>query len=412
MRLGREAWIFGLLLLLFVAASAYLSQQGFEREQRYQPTTYSSGEGGTKALYELYQKVGLRAERYERPYTELPANGGLLVMVEPWPRNVQTGEQDALLKWIKGGGALLLVISEKGLGQGLALEGVEPAIKTDQPADLAPEPVESPFLRGVRTLHVGGRMRLINNAPKTRTTLVADGQGAYAVSWKLGRGAIVMTTDGLGAGNASIGKADNGVFYVNVAETQTSSARPAVLFDEYHQGFGVEEGTDKSVWEVIGAPLRWTALYLAALFLVLLYSANRRFGAAIRLPAPTHRASTEYLASMAGFFRRARAGDIALESIYRRFTRELAAKVEAPPDAPPARLAELSARRFGWDAAPLRDLLARCEQTLAEVAELSTTAAAPGANGRGQRLTERDLVRLAQQIQDYRRKAELVRLAH
>src|SRR5438874_1895982 len=107
MKSGREVWILVVLLGLFVAATAFLSQRGAQMGQREQPTTYSAGAGGTRALFELLKNQGVRVERSERPYTKLTANAGLLVMFEPLPRDLSEGEQDALWKWVEKGGSFL-----------------------------------------------------------------------------------------------------------------------------------------------------------------------------------------------------------------------------------------------------------------------------------------------------------------
>lgn len=406
MRAGREAWVLGVLLVFFVLATALLTRRGEENQRRDQPTTYSTGRGGTKALFELLEREGLPVERYERPYTKLPRDAGLLIMFEPIERDegdLGEGEQDALMKWIDGGGSFLLVASRKGMGKGVGLESVAVDLKTDHPADLPVESGASPLLRDVRTLHVEGDIRLENRDPKKQTTLVADAEGAYALTFPHGKGRVTMVTEGLAASNGLLAKADNAVFFVNVAQAAAQTGRKAILFDEYHQGFGSEVASGGSLWQAMGAPLREAFWYLAAIGLILIYSLNRRFGAPIVIEGPRSRPSTEYISSMAGFYHRARAADIPFENIYHAFVRDLATRVDAPPDASADRLAELAAKRYGWSADSLRDLLNRSRAAM----EMPPPA---GGTRQAARAHETEVFHLAQQIQDYRRKAELVRL--
>src|SRR4051794_16350440 len=124
MRSGREAGILGALLALFVLGTAYLTQRGEENQRRDQPTTYSSGRSGTRALFDLLSRQGLSTERFERPYTKLPSDAGLLVMFEPVERNegnLEEGENAALWKWVENGGSFLLVTSPHGMGKGVEL---------------------------------------------------------------------------------------------------------------------------------------------------------------------------------------------------------------------------------------------------------------------------------------------------
>jgi hypothetical protein len=96
---------------------------------------------------------------------------------------------------------------------------------------------------------------------------------------------------------------------------------------------------------------------------------------------------------MAGLLRRAEAADIAVEQVYRAFLRDLMRWTDAPPEADYARVAELAGRRFQLPVEPLRELMARGEEV-----------------ARGERVKENEMLKLVQQIQDYRRRVELVRV--
>lgn len=415
MRAGKEWWVLGALLGLFVVATAVLTQRGEQNLRREQPTTYSTGRGGTKALFDLLSKQGFDVDRFERPYTKLPPNGGLLIMFEPWARDVAEGEQDALWKWVEGGGSFLFVVSKKGIGQGVGLASIALDVKTDRPADIPVDPASSPLLADVRAIHVEGDIRLDNRDPKKQKTLAADSEGAYAITFPRRKGTVTVVTEGLAAGNAQLVKADNAVFFVNVARAAARPNRNDVLFDEYHQGFGYESAGGGSLWQAMGAPLRTAFWYLAAVSLILIYSLNRRFGAPILIEGPPSRPSTEYIASMAGFYRRAQAADIPFETIYHTFVRDLAARVDAPPDLSTDTLADLAARRYGWPADSLRALLNRANAVINQPATAIGPAFRPGSEAKPltrklARAHETEVFHLAQQIQDYRRKAELVRL--
>jgi hypothetical protein len=397
MRRGREIWILAVLLLAFVMATAYYTGRGAQSRQSSQPTTYSVGPNGLKALYSLYEREGMRVRRFEQPFTRLPADAGLLVVAEPFARALQEDEKQALWRWVDGGGALLLIVSGEWpirALQGLTPDGIEAVTRAAAPGDIEPQSSSDVLLRDVKRLRVSGTTRLVNKEEERRATLAEDSQGAYVVAWDCeGGGAIIVTTDGVAAGNAQIAADDNAVFFVNIAQEYTGM-RPFVLFDEFHQGFGSEEGNGRSLWEALGAPARVAFWYLAFVLLLVLYNANRRFGAVRRLMPPASRPSTDYIASMAGLFRRAGAAEIAVETLYKAFLRDLAARVDAPPDAQPERIAELGARRYGWNADSLRSVVARCERIIG-----------------GERAGEAEMTRLAAQIQEYRRQAELVRLS-
>ena len=99
MRVGKEAWILGALIVAFVAATAVFSQRDLESEARQRPSSYSLAAEGTAGLYGLFGKEGFPVRRWERPITAL--NGrGLLVIAEPVARDVSPTEIAALWKWI------------------------------------------------------------------------------------------------------------------------------------------------------------------------------------------------------------------------------------------------------------------------------------------------------------------------
>ena len=133
---------------------------------------------------------------------------------------------------------------------------------------------------------------------------------------------------------------------------------------------------------------------MLAAFLIAVYNANVRFGPAKRLEFPSYRPSTEYVNSLARLYRRANAQDIVIETIYKAFLHEMHSRLDAPPDADVARVAELAERKFGWNQGPLRDIMNRCDSIVG-----------------GRKPADAEMLELARKIENYRRKADLVRFA-
>jgi hypothetical protein len=397
MRRGADIWILAGLLLLFAAVTAYFGAIGFEREQSAQPSTYSTGPSGLKALYRLLESEGVSVRRFTEPPSQLPEDAGLLVIAEPLKRPFTPSEKASLRRWISNGGTLLLLAEEsEGMRalRGVPLEAVSVEAKPSRPGQIAPGAKErsSPYLRDVRRLQVEGEGRIVVWNVLDSQTLVADREGAFLVRWSDGEGGVIVAAAGLGLNNQGISRADNAVLLVNIAAEHSGGGK-RVYFDEYHQGFGREVGMERSVWMALGTPARSLIWFGLILFLLYLYHANRRFGTARPLLPPASRPSTEYITSMAGLLRRAEAADIALEQVYRAFVRDLMRWTDAPPEAGYARVAELAGSRFRWQAEPLRQLMARCEEVVG-----------------GERVNEREMLQLVQQIQEYRRRVELVRV--
>lgn len=394
MRIAREAWILGALLLIFVIASVYYSRRGEEEQQKGRPTTYSTGPKGTAALFRLTEREGLKAQRFEQDFRRLPDTAGLVVVTEPFQRRPTLEEESALAKWVENGGSLLYFLDEGVMILGDKKDdepNVEAELKTSNPADVPVDREKSPLLRDVGVVHVDGLLRLKTTVSEKPVELVRDAEGPYAVTWKHGKGTVVVALTSLAMDNSRLQQADNALLFLNVAGQKTSPARSTVLFDEYHQGFG-EEGETRGLWEAIGPVARGVVWYGLALFALLVYNSNRRLGTAKRLVIPTYRPSTEYIESMARLYRRAEAGDVALEILYRNFKRELTGRLELEPDARPADISSAAQRRLGWDPLALSGTLDRCE-----------------AAARGERIDQAEMMKIASQIEEYRRRAELVR---
>jgi hypothetical protein len=394
LRIGREAWILGVLLLLFVLFSAYYTRRGIQEEEKGRPTTNSAGPNGLAALYRVLQRQGFTAKQYRQDFTRIPVNAGLVVIAEPIERQITEVESEALWKWVDAGGALLFIVTDNAFAvsasEMLLSDHLRIDLKRSVPQDIAVDPKSSKYLRDVHSIHVDGTLRLA--ARGSAKTLLEDGQGGYAVSWTRGKGTAIAAMSSLGFDNAHIQRADNALFFVNIAEAHSHSGQRTIFFDEYHQGFGeVLEG--RSLWDALGASVRAVFWYLAAAFFILVYNLNRRFGSAKRLIIPSYRPSTEYISSMASLYRKAGAGDIAIETIYKGFLRDLASKLDTQLDAGTDLMVEAGHRRYGWETSQFREMINRCEAIV-----------------RGERITESEMLRLATQIEDYRRKADLARL--
>jgi hypothetical protein len=110
----------------------------------------------------------------------------------------------------------------------------------------------------------------------------------------------------------------------------------------------------------------WQLLVVA---LLVCYSAGKRFGLPRPLPAPP-RVSSEYVASLASLYRRARAADAALEGVYLPFWRELCRAVGLPYDAPTDEVVRRAAYTLGMNSDPaaletrLRTVVTACESKL------------------------------------------------
>jgi hypothetical protein len=399
-RVGPDALILVGLLVLFAVLAYQIAARNGDSPEKGKPrrSSYSSQQGGWKAFYLLLQREKFDVRRFTKAPEKWPENAAV-VIAGPEYINLGRGseiwggsEPDDALSWVDSGGTLILLMDEQNaLIQKLKLHAQDYLSKD------APVPPAQPaaLLTGVRGVFVPGEQRW-RDVPKEAVTLLADKHPA-AVVIPRGMGRIVAITEPTIADNTHLGEADNARFLVQLvaAYAGTGDDAGAILFDEFHQGYG-DDSEERSLWRAIGPAGRLAALQLLAVALLAAYTAARRFGLPRPLPEPP-RVSSEYVASLADLYRRARAGDAALENVYLSFWRDLCRAIAVPLDSDAAEVAPRAAAALGkgdrTTADRLLHLLETCEAKIAA----GTKGGVPDA----------DLLRLAREIEDMRKELDL-----
>ena len=365
--LGGDTLVLCGLLLLFAILSFGIADQNEAPSNPFgtaHRSSFSADAGGWKAFYRLLETRGNRVRQVRRRPKEWSKKAGV-VITGPYALGGSTGEwseaeaKDALAWVAKGGVLIVYTDASDELTDALGLRTTEKAplnlfgledadkkkkAKEDKQAKeteiLRPTPltvgakgapltVRQPalFLAGVSQLKPAGDKRY-TAAPTKSVALVADKLPLVLVIAH-GDGLIFAVSDARIPDNTHLTNADNARFAVQMAEAYTTKQHPEILFDEYHQGYQ----DDDTFWSAIGRPGQLAFWQLLGLFLLMAYSASRRFGLPRALPAPP-RVSSEYVRSLADLYRRARASDAALESVTRIFWRDLCRAAGMPTDAP------------------------------------------------------------------------------
>lgn len=394
----REIWAIFALFLVFLLVATLSQERGQEMRSSKEPSTFNAQAAGAKALYLLLEKQGFAVTRQRTDWSQLDSSIGLLYVMEPFDKErvVQKTEVARLKAWVEQGGTLLYIASlperttntEDPLAGDVAIQG-----GSSQPALVAPSLEEtSPYLQNINSIESTTRIRL--SAPPRYQVLLEDDSGALLLHKSLGKGHLLLCAIESLFSNSTLSRDthDNALLLVNIAHAATSSQRPNVAFDEYHHGVGFAN-TDLQgvgIWSRTPLPLRLIAMLSLALFVILLYTKNRRFGATQYLPAPTHRPAIDYLQALGRFWKRTGAADVAFLELYDQTLRDLAIKFGIAIETPTQFLTE------GGRVAPSlfqkwRTLFERGEQIRA-----------------GERIKESELLSLAQQIESLRREASLV----
>lgn len=398
MRLNRDILAVCVLLLIFVVAGAGLSSHNtgpsrlVGREGQPDPSVFNDRASGTKGLFEWVVALGDRAVVWRQGWEELGhSRASLLIVADPRVEadmSPLTGGNDAgdthvdrsilapadasaLLSWLRTGHTALLMTSRLPTSRvaghkggtstfGDALDMVADSAVRSGGVEFGPlQPV--PQTRGVVSVHSDADSRLHRAAPDG-VALFGDTSGPLALSIPVGKGRLIAIADSRFASNRNLPRSENAVFLAHVL-AQSVPPGGTVLFDEYHHG-DIALLSGATLWAAVGRPaqLAFTQGLLALLLVAGVVAV--RFGQPVPLARGQSRTSVEYVASLAGLYRRAKAAPAALETLYRQFLRDLSARLALAPTVSLEQLSEVAARHSGVDKEALRRLLATCEQRL------------------------------------------------
>ena len=109
MRVSRDALLlFGLIAVMVVFA---LTIGAGRKTQSDISTSYSNDASGVKAVYTLLgERLGYATDRLLAPYTNLPKNAAVLVVVGPLAQSpITVEERNALDKWLIAGGTAVFI---------------------------------------------------------------------------------------------------------------------------------------------------------------------------------------------------------------------------------------------------------------------------------------------------------------
>ena len=413
------------VVLVALNAASYVRVEE-EAETEFAPdrSTENAGGTGTRALFEYLRARGADAVRWNQPMSALggedsPAS---LVMVGPPRHGVEAREAEAVLRWVSGGGRLVLVdrspnallLPAAGRWR-VTAEPVEfpgpdvlpddaenmtrgvPLLAPAQPTALTRDVAEVTRSRFASRLHVSQAdpsatptptpeedffpwedvAEAPPAAPESGPPVVADegpdanapvvhlldgrgGEGALLVDYAYGGGRIVVLSDPYVVSNAGVNRADNLFLAANVV---TGGRSGRVAFDEFHQGYGQTQNQIFAYFR--GTPVLWMFGQCALVALAVVWTRGRRFARPLPAPRADRRSKLEFVASMAELQQRARAYDLAVENIYQRTRRALARYGGLPAASPLERIAERVAARSGRDRHRLEALLRECEDAAA-----------------------------------------------
>ncbi len=289
--------------VLLIVITALIAPSAVERDPR--PTSYNTGDYGTKAAFLALRRIGYDTERWERPSAELSgvdAAHTTLIVAGPQP-NQMPEETPGLRAFVRRGGWILA--SGYSAAYSLLPEGPRPDISNNA-CDATPEGL-SPAAH-VQRLRFDVALewkKLPTNVELAQTC--AD--RAAVLLFHEGKGTVVVWSESRPMTNGGLKSEGN----VALLLASLGAGRRLVLFDEYTHNY-----RDYLWSQAEGTPIHGLELQLLLLALMVVFSFGRRHGPLRELVRRPRTSPLEFAHSMGNVYHRAGAGEAAVDEARRR----------------------------------------------------------------------------------------------
>ncbi len=370
-------------------------------EYQADPSISNNRDHGSRAFFEWTRLLGYRPAVAHFDWSHLPHNASMLVSIAPetnrpsdslLPSSDFTGtltaqDADGITEWLKDGRTLLIMTSvlpsdfsvkdtsggppdtttdddQFGNKMGFAVQSTQ---QGNQASFVPLQP--NPLVAGVTSIRLTEGTSRAYREKRDYVTLFASVVPLHdklasvepaVMVFKVGKGRVIVIADDFFASNRNLPEADNAAFLANVITT-SGPRGSVILFDEFHRGIAAES---TSMWSSMGISLQSLTIQGILICFLALFLVMPRFGAIKELRRTEARSSGEYLTSLAGLYRRARATVPALDIIYRQFLRDICERLALPTDVQLERLAEVAAKHSNIDPNALKRLIVACETAL------------------------------------------------
>jgi hypothetical protein len=330
-----------------VAAVAHRRQRAAELSPY--PGVENPGPRGLAALHSWLAETG-RAPLVLSSADDRPPPGAALVLAAPLAE-IEAADAEALLRHAARGGLLVWAMGVEGAQPELErrLQAFRPrSLKPPPPGEPAAALAPHPLLAGLSLR--GGSDSVASRLPGALPVAgLADGATLYvaAVSVAWGRGEVLLLESPALLQNSRLAEAGNLEVWARLA------ARGPVAFDERFllPRAGAAPPSRRALLALLAQGLAAALLFF--------WARGRRLGAVRPAPPPgATRTAADYLASLAGLYRRARAEPRLAEEAWRRLRGEVWRRAGVPPGLPDgeaalrlSRTRPEAARRLGRAAA-------------------------------------------------------------
>ncbi len=312
-----------LLLALAVAVAVVAGRRsgGTVPSLDYRTSTYLSGPRGSRALYDVLARVGVRVERRRTPLFDVARRPGrrpaVLAILDP-PVRLLPAELAQVVRFVRSGGAVVVAGGGGGITRCLGwrtanvgrrfapdsfpVVSLEPGLVLPPVTDFlkpsgAKEADEPSRRLGLGEESADDECRTVTPEHRDVLLRLADGRPAALRLRYPGGGSVMLMADAGYFRNRAWRSSDVPYF---LAPFLTPARRGKLVWDEYHQGFGREESLTGALlaW-LTDTPGGWAILQLAGVILVGLAVAAVRFGPARPVLERRRRSPLEHLEALA-----------------------------------------------------------------------------------------------------------------
>jgi hypothetical protein len=317
------------------------------------PTSYSAQLGGAKGAYLLLSELGYNVEHWDHPPSMLPAEAVNKTLVLALPlRSASKEEKESLRLFLYRGGRILAT--------GFTSAQFLPDADTESdPLVMRVGKEYKPQL--LTSLTRGGAIRMTSGAywKKVSTSQLvhyADNNRPIVVSYKVGQGEVIWWASSMPLSNSAIAQAGNLSLLLNSLGDAGSTH---VYWDEYFHS------DPKTAWSYFKTrPILFGLAQAGLVVLALLLTYSRRNGPVYPLYEPSRLSPLEFVETLGGLYRQAKAIRVALEVPYARFRTLATRQLGLKNDIAAADLARAIRNRLGYKDDTLQDLLHAVETAL------------------------------------------------
>ena len=340
----------GVLFAILVVVAAMVSRPQ-ANGMPSAPSTYSASWDGAEGAFLLLEQLGYKVTRWEEPPAQLPEDPTNKVLILADPTEVPSEEERYdIIEFLEKGGKVVATgaaANEFLPNPSEFAEGNE--LDDKQTFDAL---VPSPIVRDAPQITMSSPEDWSPASVRQMVVYGADSTPAVMM-YQFGRGEVIWWAAPTPLTNGAILDSGNLAFFLNCVG---QPGQNEIFWDEYFHG------VRGSLLEFfMRTPVVWGAVQFALVFLAILATYSRRLGP-VRAPAtPSRLSPLEFVDTLGDLYASAHVSAAAVGTAYQRLRFSLTRKLGLPMDISSKELAAAASEGFGWEEAPLLDMLVRCD---------------------------------------------------